>query len=62
MIEQNLSFEQNGMNLKIISFNKKNMTVDVNCYDKSDKFIKKMNIVYAQIPKKLKAILKSNKK
>lgn len=58
----NLSFEQNGMTMKIILFNKKNMTVDVNCYDKNDKFIKKMNIVYAQIPKKLKSILKSNKK
>jgi len=61
-MENNLSFEQNGMVLKIIYFNKKNMSVDVNCYDKNNKFIKKMNVVYAQIPKKLKAILKSNKK
>ncbi len=60
-LNHNLSFEQNGLTMKIIYFNKKKMNVDVDCYDKNDKFIKKMNIVFAQIPKKLKLILNPKK-
>ncbi len=60
LTNQNLSFEQNNMLLKLITFKLYNMSIDVNCY-KDDKFIKNMNIPFAQIPKKLKSILKSNK-
>lgn len=56
-MKQNLSFEHNGMNMKITFFNTKNMSADVDCFDKKDNFIKKSNIVFAQLPKKLKAIL-----
>ncbi len=60
-MEKNLSFEHNGMTMKIVFFNQNKMSVDVNCFDKDDNFIKKANIVFAQLPKKLKAILNPKK-
>ncbi len=60
-MENNLSFIYNDLTAKIISFNKQKGKVDVNCYDKNDKFIKKESIVFAQLPKKLKSILNPKK-
>ena len=51
-MKNNISFEHNGMIMKITFFNKKNMSVDVDCFDRKDNFIKKSNIVFAQLPKK----------
>ncbi len=56
-MDKNLSFEHNNHLAKIIFFNQKNMSVDVNYFDKNNQFIKKGNVVFAQLPKKLKAIL-----
>ncbi len=56
-MNKNLSFEHNGHLAKIIFFNQKTMSVDVNYFDKNNKFIKKGNVVFAQLPKKLKVIL-----
>ena len=60
-MDKNLSFEHNGYLAKIVFFNQKNMSVDVNYIDKNDKFIKKGNVVFAQLPKKLKTILNPKK-
>ena len=57
MIEKNITLEHNDLKCKIIYFNKKKMTVDVNCFDKENKFIKTTQIVFAQLPKKIKNIL-----
>ncbi len=56
-MDKNLSFEHNGQIARIVFFNQKNMSVDINYVDKNDKFIKKGNVVFAQLPKKLKSIL-----
>ena len=55
--QKNLIFIHNNLTTKIISFNRLNMSVDVNCYDKNNNFIKKENIVFAQLPKKIKKLL-----
>ena len=60
-MKEKQTFEHNGMIMKITFFNQKNMSVDVECYDKNDNFIKKSNIVFAQLPKKLKANLNPKK-
>ena len=57
MIEENLTIEHNGLKCKIIHFNKEKMIVDLNCFDKHNKFLKKTQIVFAQLPKKIKNIL-----
>ena len=54
MNEYNITFEHNGLTLKIIHFNKSKMLVDVNCFDKNNNYIKKTQIVFAQLPKKIK--------
>ena len=58
---KNLSFEYNNFTAKIISVNKQNMSVEVNCYDKNNKFIKSTNVVFAQLPKKIKSLINPKK-
>lgn len=52
----NLSFEDRNQTIKLITFKTTNMTLDIEVYENGN-FIKKSNMVFAQIPKKLKAKL-----
>ncbi len=51
---KNITFEENGFVYKVISFDKKNNSLEVNQFDKQDNFIKKTTLKMAQIPKKVK--------
>jgi hypothetical protein len=51
-----LPFEDRGETIKLITFKTSSMSLDIEIYEK-DKFIKKSNMVYAHLPKKLKAKL-----
>ncbi len=59
-MKEELSFIQNGLLMKIISFNRKKMVADLKCY-KEDKFIKDSKINFAQLPKRIKIILNPKK-
>lgn len=54
---QNISFEQNGQTIKLLSFKKSNMTLDIAIYE-DEKFIKNSNMVFAHLPKSIKSIIK----
>lgn len=54
---KNFSFEQNNQTIKLLSFNKSNMTLDVSIFEKGE-YIKNSNIVFAHLPKSLKAKIK----
>lgn len=47
-------FENNGFIFKGISFDKKRNILIANKFDKSDKFIKKVDIKMGEIPKSIK--------
>jgi len=54
-----LLFKRDDYLYKLEYFKTTNMSIDTLCY-KNDKFIKKENIPFAQLPKKLKKIIKPN--
>ena len=53
----NLSFMQNNQEIRLLSFKKSNMTLDVAIYE-NNKYIKNSNIVFAHLPKKFKSLIK----
>ncbi len=53
---QNLSFEENGKHIKLLSFKSSSMTLEIEIYEKEN-FIEKSTMVFAHLPKKLKAKL-----
>ncbi|WP_108060623.1 malate dehydrogenase [Poseidonibacter lekithochrous] len=54
----NLSFEEKNQIIKLINLKTKTLTLDTEIYE-NDQFIAKREMVYAHLPKKLKAQLNS---
>ncbi len=52
----NLSFEENNQTIKLINFKTKILSLDTEIYE-NNQFIAKREMVYAHLPKKLKAQL-----
>lgn len=52
----NLSFEDRNQTIRLKTFKTSNMSLEIEVYEK-DKFIKKSTMVFAHLPKKLKAKL-----
>ncbi|QKF59459.1 hypothetical protein [Aliarcobacter lanthieri] len=53
---ENLTFIQKDETIKLLNFNQNSMSLDIAIF-KNDKFIKNSKIVFAHLPKKLKAKL-----
>lgn len=56
--KMNLSFEEKNQIIKLINLKTKTLTLDTEIYE-NDQFIAKREMVYAHLPKKLKAKLNS---
>lgn len=54
---KNITYEQNNQTIKLLSFKKSNMTLDIAIYENGE-FIKNSNIVFAHLPKSIKSIIK----
>ena len=59
--KRNLFFEERNQTIKILSFKTQTMCLDIAIYEK-EKFIKNSTMVFAHLPKKLKAVLNPNSK
>jgi hypothetical protein len=57
MNKNNLQYEQQNQIYKIINYNTSTMIAQIGIYEK-DKFIKNQKIPFAQLPKKIKKLLK----
>ncbi len=54
--EQNLEFIQKDETIKLLSFNTQKMSLEISIF-KNDKFVKNSSMVFAHLPKSLKAKL-----
>ncbi|CAM4020959.1 malate dehydrogenase [Arcobacter cloacae] len=54
--EENLTFEERNQTIKLLNFKTNTMSLDIAIFEK-DKFIKNSTMVFAHLPKKLKAKL-----
>jgi hypothetical protein len=54
--KENLSFEERNQTIKLLNFIVNTMSLDIAIYEK-EKFIKNSTMVFAHLPKKLKAKL-----
>lgn len=54
--KENLFFEERNQTIKLLCFKIQTMSLDIAIYEK-DKFIKNSTMVFAHLPKKLKARL-----
>lgn len=54
--KENLSFEERNQTIKLLNFKPETMNLDIAIYEK-EKFIKNSTMVFAHLPKKLKAKL-----
>jgi len=54
--KENLFFEERNQTIKLLCFKTQTMSLDIAIYEK-DKFIKNSTMVFAHLPKKLKASL-----
>lgn len=59
--KKNLFFEERNQTIKLLSFKTQTMSIDIAIYEK-EKFIKNSTMVFAHLPKKLKAILNPSSK
>ena len=59
--KENLSFEERNQTVKLLNFKPETMSLDIVIYEK-EKFIKNSTMVFAHLPKKLKAKLNSTSK
>ena len=59
--KDNLSFEERNQTIKLLTFKIDNMTLNISIFEKG-KFIKNSTMVFAHLPKKLKAVLNPNSK
>ena len=57
--KENLFFEERNQTIKLLSFKTQTMSLDIAIYEKN-KFIKNTTMVFAHLPKKLKAKLNPN--
>ncbi len=53
---ENLSFEERNQTIKLLNFRTDTMSLDIAIFEK-EKFIKNSTMVFAHLPKKLKAKL-----
>lgn len=53
----NLSFKEKNQIIKLLTFKKSNMTLDIAIYE-NNKFIKNSTMVFAHLPKSLKSTIK----
>ncbi|WP_323669397.1 malate dehydrogenase [Aliarcobacter butzleri] len=58
--KENLFFEEKNQTIKLLNFRLDNMSLDIAIYEK-DKLIKNSYMVFAHLPKKLKAKLNPKK-
>ncbi|KLE01738.1 hypothetical protein [Aliarcobacter butzleri] len=58
--KENLFFEEKNQTIKLLNFRLDNMSLDIAIY-KKDKLIKNSSMVFAHLPKKLKAKLNPKK-
>ena len=58
--KENLFFEEKNQTIKLLNFRLDNMSLDIAIYEK-DKLIKNISMVFAHLPKKLKAKLNPKK-
>lgn len=58
--KENLFFEKKNQTIKLLNFRLDNMSLDIAIYEK-DKLIKNSSMVFAHLPKKLKAKLNPKK-
>ena len=56
LVKENLSFEERNQTIKLLNFKTQTMSRDIAIFEK-DKFIKNSSMVFAHLPKKLKAML-----
>lgn len=56
LVKENLSFEERNQTIKLLNFKTQTMSLDIAIFEK-DKFIKNSSMVFAHLPKKLKAKL-----
>jgi len=54
--KENLFFEERNQTIKLLNFKTETMSLDIAIFEK-EKFIKNSTIVFAHLPKKLKAKL-----
>lgn len=54
---KSIEYEQNNQTIKLVAFNKKNMTIDITIWE-DGKYIKDSNIVFAHLPKSIKSKIK----
>ncbi len=54
--KENLFFEERNQTIKLLCFKTQTMSLDIAIYEK-DKYIKNSTMVFAHLPKKLKARL-----
>ena len=52
--KENLTFEERNQTIKLLNFKTDTMSLDIAIFEK-DKFIKNSTMVFAHLPKKLKA-------
>ncbi|WP_321471328.1 malate dehydrogenase [Halarcobacter sp.] len=57
LIPMNLSYQDRDQTIKLLTFKKSNMTLDIAIYE-NEKFIKNSNIVFAHLPKSIKSKIK----
>ena len=57
LTSKKLEYIENNQTIKLKSFNKKNMTIDISIWE-DGKYIKDSNIVFAHIPKSIKSKIK----
>lgn len=58
--KENLFFEEKNQTIKLLNFRLDNMSLDIAIYEKN-KLIKNSSMVFAHLPKKLKAKLNPKK-
>ncbi len=54
---KNIEYQENNQTIKLKTFNKKNMTIDITIYE-NGKYMKDSNIVFAHLPKSIKSLIK----
>ena len=59
--KENLTFEERNQTIKLLNFKTDTMSLDIAIFEKN-KFIKNSTMVFAHLPKKLKAKLNSTSK
>ena len=59
--KENLFFEERNQTIKLLNFKTETMSLDIAIFEK-EKFIKNSTMVFAHLPKKLKAKLNPNGK